>query len=59
MGDGIINEKLNNSDSNLGVLPYEILIHDLTQAKRQLLELHSLVRFFNTFDFFSETQLIK
>lgn len=44
MGDGTISDKLNSSDTNADVVPCEILIHDLTQAKRQLLELHSLVR---------------
>ena len=37
------------SDSECGTgnnIPYEVLIQDLTQAKRQLLELHSLVSLF-------------
>ena len=29
---------------NSGSVPYEVLLKDLTQAKRQLLELHNLVR---------------
>jgi hypothetical protein len=42
IGDGNSSGKL--SDSDCGNIPYEVLIQDLTQAKRQLLELHSLVR---------------
>ena len=31
-----------------GGTPYEVLMHDLTQAKRQLIELHNLVSQINT-----------
>ena len=34
---------MTNGNSNV---PYEVLLQDLTQAKRQLIELHNLVSFF-------------
>ena len=46
IGDGNSSGKL--SDSECGNVPYEVLIQDLTQAKRQLLELHSLVSHYNS-----------
>lgn len=33
----------NGNGSTKPTVPYEVLLKDLTQAKRQLLELHSLV----------------
>ena len=49
IGDGT---SCGGKDSDSGNnIPYEVLIQDLTQAKRQLLELHSLVSFFWNFYF--------
>jgi hypothetical protein len=48
LGDGHSGSDSKHSDtmSDQGIngnIPYDILLHDLTQAKRQLLELHNLV----------------
>ena len=47
LGDGHSGSDSKHSDtmSDQGNIPYDILLQDLTQAKRQLLELHNLVRF--------------
>ncbi len=42
MSDSGNNNSSSNSNNKSSV-PYEILLKDLTQAKRQLLELHNLV----------------
>ncbi len=46
LGDGHSGSDSKHSDTtseNGGNIPYEVLLQDLTQAKRQLLELHNLV----------------
>ena len=46
LGDGHSGSDSKHSDtmSDQGNIPYDVLLQDLTQAKRQLLELHNLVR---------------
>ena len=55
LGDGHSGSDSKHSDtmSDQGNVPYDILLQDLTQAKRQLLELHNLVRFFTELIHFS------
>jgi hypothetical protein len=46
IGDGNSSGKVSDSESGghgHASIPYEVLLQDLTQAKRQLIELHSLV----------------
>ena len=48
LGDGHSGSDSKHSDTmsdqgNISNIPYDILLQDLTQAKRQLLELHNLV----------------
>ena len=48
LGDGHSGSDSKHSDtmSDQGNIPYDILLQDLTQAKRQLFDLRNLVRFF-------------
>ena len=55
LGDGHSGSDSKHSDtmSDQGNIPYDVLLQDLTQAKRQLLELHNLVRqYIHTYNFY-------
>lgn len=44
VSDEVIKKMASSKDPKDKNIPYDVLLEDLSQAKRQLLELHNLVR---------------